>query len=170
LIPQAVPVERQCSRLERYGVHIAPSTLGRGVCATIDLLAPVARLIQTQTRGPALLGTDATLIPILDPTTSEGIRNGTMWCWTNARWVSFVYASRGDSDSVCTFLGGKLAPNQDWAPRGERLERRNSPGSGRSGSTDDPRPRSGLPFFLVFAAESGQKARDRRVALPNGRI
>jgi hypothetical protein len=111
-----MPIERQCSRYERYGVTIAPSTLGRGVCAAIDLLAPVARLIQTQTRGPGLLGTDATLIPILDPATSEGIRNGTMWCWTNARWVSFVYASRGDSDSVREFLGGKLANNEKWDP------------------------------------------------------
>jgi transposase len=57
-----MPIERQCSRYERYGVTISPSTLGRGVCAAIDLLAPVARLIQTQTRGPGLLGTDATLI------------------------------------------------------------------------------------------------------------
>ena len=28
-----------------------------------------------------------------------------MWCWTNARWVSFFYSPRGDSDSVKRFLG-----------------------------------------------------------------
>ena len=35
--------------------------------AAIDLLAPVAAIIHEQTRGPGLLGTDATGIPVLDP-------------------------------------------------------------------------------------------------------
>ena len=79
------PVERQCTRFARAGVDVAPQTLGRSVSAAIDLLAPVARLLQEQTRGPGLLGTDATGIPVLDPDAPEGIRNGTMWAWTNAR-------------------------------------------------------------------------------------
>ena len=32
-----------------------------------------------------------------------------MWCWTNARWVTFFYSPNGDSDSVRRFLGGNLA-------------------------------------------------------------
>lgn len=104
-----MPIERQCTRFARYGVDIAPATLGRGVSAAIDRLAPVARLIETQTRGPGLLATDATGIPVLDPETSEGIRSGTIWCWTNARWVSFVYSSSGDAKSVRRFLGENLA-------------------------------------------------------------
>jgi transposase len=98
------PVERQCKRFARAGVVIAPQTLGRGVCATIDLLTPVAKLIEEQTRAPGLLGTDATAIPILDPGTPMGIRSGAMWCWTNARWVTFFYSPSGDSDSVRRFL------------------------------------------------------------------
>jgi hypothetical protein len=61
-----------------------------------------------QTRGPGLLGTDATGIPILDPAVRDGVRTGTIWCWTNARWVSFVYAPKGDADSVHGFLGEDL--------------------------------------------------------------
>jgi hypothetical protein len=49
-------------------------------------------LIQEQTRGPGLLGTDATGLPVLDPAAPEGIRSGTMWAWTNARWVAFFYS------------------------------------------------------------------------------
>jgi transposase len=98
------PIERQCSRWARAGVDVAPQTLGRSVGAAIDLLAPVARLIEEQTRGPGLLGTDATGIPILDPTAPLGIRSGAMWCWTNARWVTFFYSPSGDSDSVRRFL------------------------------------------------------------------
>ena len=44
-----------------------------------ELLAPIAKAIDDQTRAPWLLGTDATGIPILDPDARQGIRNGAMW-------------------------------------------------------------------------------------------
>jgi transposase len=103
-----MPIERQCTRLARSGITLAPQTLGRGVCAAIDLLAPIATGIEEQTRAPGLLGTDATAIPILDPSAPTGIRSGTMWCWTNARWVTFFYSPTGDSDSVKRFLKNDL--------------------------------------------------------------
>jgi transposase len=103
------PVERQCTRWERGGVDIAPQTLGRSVAAAIDVVQPVAKLIEEQTRTPGLLGTDSTGIPVLDPQAAEGIRSGAMWCWTNARWVTFYYAPSADSDSVRSFLGEDLA-------------------------------------------------------------
>ena len=99
------PIERQCLRYERAGVDIAPQTLGRSVAVAIDLLAPVSALICEQTRAPGLLGTDATSIPILDRDAPDGIRTGTMWAWTNARWVTFFYSPVGDSDSARRFLG-----------------------------------------------------------------
>jgi transposase len=80
-----LPVERQCARFSRAGVEIAPQTLGRSVSAALDLLAPVARLIQEQTRGPGLLGTDATGIPVLDPGAPEGIRNGNFLLFAGRR-------------------------------------------------------------------------------------
>jgi transposase len=103
-----LPIERQCERFARAGVPIAPQTLGRAVAAHLDLLAAVALQIAEQTRAPGLLGTDATSIPILDPKVTEGIRTGAMWCWTNARWVTFFYSPNGDSDSVRRFLGEDL--------------------------------------------------------------
>jgi transposase len=103
------PIERQCTRWGRAGVDIAPQTLGRGVAAAIDMLDPVAKLIEQQTRAPGLLGTDSTGLPVLDPTVPEGIRTGAMWCWTNAKWVAFFYAPSADSESVRRFLGEDLA-------------------------------------------------------------
>jgi transposase len=102
------PIERQCTHFAREGVDVAPQTLGRGVQATIDLVMPVAKLIERQTRGPGNLATDATGIPVLDPAAPMGIRTGSMWCWTNARWVSFFYSPHGDSDCVRRFLGDDL--------------------------------------------------------------
>jgi len=103
------PVERQCLRWSRTGVDIAPQTLGRAVAVAIDTLEPVAKMIEAQTRAPGLLATDATGIPVLDRDAPDGIRQGTMWCWTNALWVSFFYSPQGDSDSVRRFLGEDLA-------------------------------------------------------------
>jgi transposase len=99
------PIERQCLRYARAGVEIAPQTLGRCVGAHLDLLAPLAEAIHAKTRGAGLLATDATSLRILDPEAPEGIRSGTMWGWTNALWVSFVYSAKGDSDGVRRFLG-----------------------------------------------------------------
>jgi transposase len=99
------PLERQCLRHARSGVDIAPQTLGRCVGAHVDLLEPLAEAIVDRTRGAGLLATDATGVPILDPDAPQGIRSGTMWVWTNALWVSFVYSPDGDSESVKGFLG-----------------------------------------------------------------
>jgi transposase len=57
------------------------------------------------------VATDATCIPVLDRDAPDGIRKGTMWCWTNALWVSFVYSAQGDSDTVRRFLGDDLRRN-----------------------------------------------------------
>jgi transposase len=99
------PIERQCLRWAREGVDIAPQTLGRSVAVTIDMLVPLAKLIRERTRAPGLLATDASCIPVLDRDAPDGIRNGTMWCWTNALWVTFFYSPQGDSESVRRFLG-----------------------------------------------------------------
>lgn len=102
------PIERQVMGYARKGVDIAAQTLGRSVSAAIDLLQPIAREIQACTRGAGILATDASAIPILDPEMPSGIRSATMWCWTNARWVSFFYSPSGDSESVKRFLGDDL--------------------------------------------------------------
>jgi transposase len=103
-----LPIERQCLRWARTGAPISPATLGRAVATHLDLLLPIANAITEQTRAPGLLATDATGIPVLDPKSPDGIRNGTMWCWTNALWVSFFYSAKGDSDSVRRFLEDDL--------------------------------------------------------------
>jgi transposase len=108
---EQLPIERQCTRFARAGVRVPPQTLGHGVACTLDLLAPISRAIAEQTRGPGLLGTDWTGLPILDPTVREGIRTGTIACWTNACWVTFFYAPSADANSVRRFLGDDLARN-----------------------------------------------------------
>jgi transposase len=103
------PIERQCRRWTRAGIEIAPQTLGRSVSAGIDLFAPISDCIREQTRASALLGTDATGVPVLDRDAADGIRTGTMWCWIgDGRWVTFDYTPHGTAESVRLFLGKDL--------------------------------------------------------------
>lgn len=103
-----LPIERQATRWHSMGAPISPATLGRAVSAHIDLLMPIANAIEQQTKAPGLLATDATGIPVLDPLVTEGIRTGTMWCWTNALWVTFFYSPTGDANAARVFLDQDL--------------------------------------------------------------
>jgi transposase len=145
-----LPIERQCARFARMGVDLAPNTLGRSVAAHIDLLEPLAKLIAEITRGPGVLGTDATGIPVLDPETTDGIRTGAMWCWTNARWTAFDYSPSADANGVRRFLKDDFARTVqcDGTPTLSFLERA---GGKRPGCWSHARRR------LVDAARAGDQ-------------
>jgi transposase len=103
------PTERQSRRFSREGVDLPPQTLGRSMAAGVDLFALIARMIERETLASALLGTDATGLPVLDQDHPLGIRNGTMWCWVGGqKWVTFFYARNGDAQSVRDFLGDNV--------------------------------------------------------------
>lgn len=103
------PTERQSRRFLRSGVDVPPNTLGRSMAAAIDLMSPIARAIEAETKARPMLATDASGMPVLDRDHPNGIRNGTMWCWVGAqKWVTFFYAPIGDSQSVKDFLGNDL--------------------------------------------------------------
>ena len=142
------PVERQCLEFARAGVDVAPQTLGASVGAAIDLLQPIAKCISECTREPGLLAMDGSCIPILDRAAPEGIRNGTMWCWINGKWVTFVYSPTGDADSVRVFLKDVFQPmvQCDGTTIMTFLERE---GGKRPGCMAHGRRR------LVFAAKAG---------------
>jgi transposase len=146
-----MPIERQSTRLAWSGVPVAPQTLGHSVLCAIDLLAPVARMIHEQTRGPGMLGMDSTGIPILDRMAQEGIRTGAITCWTNASWVSFVYSPSADSGSVKNFLRNdnfKRAVQCDGTSITSFIERA---GGTRPGCWSHARSK------LVYAARGGDR-------------
>lgn len=101
-----LPIERQSRRWLRSRVHLSPRTLGRAVCALLDLLEPVANAIHDETRTAAHLATDATGLPVLDPEHPDHIRTASVWVWIgDERWVSFVYATDGTDQHPKAFLG-----------------------------------------------------------------
>ena len=103
------PIERLTRRLQRMGVDVAPHTVGRSVVRAMDLLGPIARLIEAKVKGPGVLGTDATGLPVLDRDAPNGIRLGTVWAWTNGPWVCLDYHADATHEGPKAFLGDDLA-------------------------------------------------------------
>jgi hypothetical protein len=79
------------------GAPVAPQTLGHSVA------------IAAKVRGPGLIGTDATGLPVLDRDAPDGIRLGTVWAWTNGPWVCFDYSASASHDAPEAFLGDTVA-------------------------------------------------------------
>jgi transposase len=105
-----LPLERQCTRWDRAGVHVPSQTLGRSVAIAIDTLEPLAKIIEQQTRAAAMLAADASGLRVLDREEPTGARTGTIWCWIgDARWVTFVFTPEADAAGFKSFLGGALA-------------------------------------------------------------
>jgi len=50
--------------------------------------------------------------PCSIPARPRASRYGTIWAWTNARWVTFFYSPTGDSESVKRFLGRRPRPHR----------------------------------------------------------
>lgn len=103
------PIERLARRFQRMGVEISPRTIGRAVARAQYELGPLAKLIEGRVKGPGLLGTDATGVPVLDRDAPDGIRVGTIWCWTNGPWVAFDYVNSAGSIGPKAFLEGDFA-------------------------------------------------------------
>jgi transposase len=108
-VVEQMPIERLARKFKRMGVEISPQTIGRAVARAQHELSPLAKLIEDRVRGPGLLGTDATGLPVLDRDAPDGIRVGTIWCWTNGPWVAFDYVKTAGSIGPKVFLGEDFA-------------------------------------------------------------
>jgi transposase len=69
-----LPIERQAVRYVRAGVELSPQTVGRTGTAAIDLLQPVAKRSEAETREPGRWGTDATASRSLEAEVEAGGR------------------------------------------------------------------------------------------------
>ena len=108
---------------QRYGVSVSSLMSANGITSTRDLRVGQVLTIPGYTSYGALntynYGADyssehptrifAWPVDHGEISSGFGIRNGTMWAWTNARWVTFFYSPVGDAESVKRFLGPDLA-------------------------------------------------------------
>ena len=75
------PLYRMSEIYERYGLRIAPSTLGDWVTAAADLFAPLAKALQKDTLSRYLLSLDDTGLCVLDRDEPSGAKRGHLWCY-----------------------------------------------------------------------------------------
>lgn len=90
------PLTRMSGIYARTGVEIAVSTLADWVADVGDLVAPVTDENEKRLLESYVVGTDATGIKVLDPSSPEHIERGSMWCYVgDQRFVVFRYSPQG---------------------------------------------------------------------------
>lgn len=101
------PLHRLHRIYDRSGASIPVSTLSDWVGEVAERVEPlVERLAERIVRDAYVVGTDATGLAVLDPTSPEGIQRGTIWCVVgDGQDVVFRYTPTGEGQTgPWTFL------------------------------------------------------------------
>ena len=103
------PLTRLAGIYARSGVTIAVSTMADWVAAVADQVAPIAEVLAQRVQRAHVIGTDATGLRVLDPTSAAHIQHGTIWCYVgDDRDVVYTYAPTGEgATGPWDFLRGR---------------------------------------------------------------
>jgi transposase len=103
------PLHRLHRIYERSGVEIPVSTLADWVAGVADRVTPLVDVLSARMLRAYVVRTDATGLKVLDPSSSENIERGTMWCYMgDDRDVVFRYTPTGEGASgPWEFLAGR---------------------------------------------------------------
>ena len=86
-----LPLHRQQAIFDkRYGVKLAPSTLGDWLAGACDVLPPVVELLKQRTLQDFLVQTDDTGLRVLDKDDPRGIKRGHLWPYVGEGGNLFV--------------------------------------------------------------------------------
>jgi len=104
-----LPLTRQQRIYDQNGVTIAVSTLADWVAGAADRLEPLVECLAARVRRAHVIGSDATGLRVLDPTSAAHIEQGTIWCYVgDERDVVFRYAPTGAGEQgPWPFLAGR---------------------------------------------------------------
>ena len=104
------PLHRLHRIYERSGVQVPVSTLADWVAGVAERVEPlVDRLASRIVKEAYLVGTDATGLPVLDPSRAENIQRGTIWGYVgDGKDVVFRYTPTGEgATGPWAFLAGR---------------------------------------------------------------
>ena len=103
------PLTRLAGIYERSGATMAVSTMADWVAAVADQVAPIVDVLAQRVQGAHVIGTDATGLKVLDPTSAAHIQHGTIWCYVgDDRDVVYTYAPTGEgATGPWEFLRGR---------------------------------------------------------------
>jgi transposase len=103
----AVPFERIERNARAMGVPLAANTLAASVYKMIDLLDPIVQHIFHRCVTSAVVGADATRMPVLDPKLPRGIYHASLWnLLGDERFSYFGYAPDGTAKELEKLLKG----------------------------------------------------------------
>ncbi len=101
----SMPLERQSKLYARYGVRIAPSTIGDWYRFGAEVILPLAALISLLTLESFVVNADDTGHRVQDPTHKNRIKRGRFWCFVGDRqFVTFHYAPDWKAEHPGEFL------------------------------------------------------------------
>ena len=103
------PLTRLAGIYERSGATIAVSTMADWVAAVADQVAPIVDVLAERVTRAHVIGTDATGLKVLDPTSAAHIQHGTIWCYVGDDTdVVYTYAPTGEgATGPWAFLQGR---------------------------------------------------------------
>jgi len=103
------PLHRLHRIYDRYGAFIPVSTLSDWTAAVGDLVEPLVERLAKRVLEAYIVRTDATGLMVLDPTSPENIRRGTLWALVgDDRDVLFRYTPTGEgATGPWEFLAGR---------------------------------------------------------------
>ena len=103
------PLTRLAGIYARSGAEMAVSTLADWVAAVAERVAPIVDVLEQRVQRAYVIGTDATGLKVLDPSSAAHIQKGTIWCYVgDGTDVVYKYAPTGEGETgPWTFLHGR---------------------------------------------------------------
>jgi len=103
------PLTRLAGIYARSGATIAVSTMADWVAAVADTVTPIVDALTARVQRAHVIGTDATGLKVLDPTSATNVEYGTIWCYVgDDRDVVYTYAPTGEgATGPWAFLQGR---------------------------------------------------------------
>lgn len=100
-----LPAYRQSERYAREGVDLSRSTLCDWMMAFAGALRPIVKWLTDQLRGGTWVRADATGMPVLDATKTQGkAHHGHIWAWGNYDTVIFQYTDNKRAETVAALF------------------------------------------------------------------
>lgn len=99
------PIARQADQLRRLGWHVPANTLYGYWKHGIDLLEPVAHVVQSKVLGGYVVGIDDTLLNFLDEADGAKRRRGHLWAFANAGgMIAYAFTRTWEAAEVAPWM------------------------------------------------------------------
>lgn len=101
----AIPLNRQCTRLERQGIELPRQTLGDAVAALADLTKPLAEEIDRQVLNSSVVYADESWFRTRDPKLRRRCKRVNVWTKVGDGQVSYSYTEDRQHQRALEVIG-----------------------------------------------------------------